>query len=71
MADHDIQKSQHLLKRLEEEMHFLTSLMDQANGLLDQATFIASRLKGTWAEIDHVHKSWKQDTGGGKKKYFH
>lgn len=30
MADYDIQKSQHLLKRLEEDMDFLRSLMSQA-----------------------------------------
>ena len=30
MADHDIQNSHHLLKRLEEDMIFLRSLMSQA-----------------------------------------
>jgi hypothetical protein len=53
MVDHDIQKSQHLLKRLEEEMQFLSSL-------LSQASIVASNIKGTWIAIDQVHKSWKQ-----------
>lgn len=44
MADHDIQKSQQLLKRLEEEMIFLSSLMSQAQ-------IVASNLKGTWTAI--------------------
>jgi hypothetical protein len=53
MVDHDIQKSQHLLKRLEEEMQFLSSL-------LSQASIVASNIKGTWIAIDQVHKSWKR-----------
>ena len=59
MANHDIQKSRHLLKRLEEEMYFL-------NSLLSQALFVASNLKGTWTAIDQAHKSWKQDTERSK-----
>ena len=54
MADHDIQKSQQLLKRLEEEMIFLSSLMSQAQ-------IIASNLKGTWTAIDQTHKNWKRN----------
>ena len=54
MANHDIQKSQQLLKRLEEEMIFLSSLMSQA-------LIVASNLKGTWTAIDQVHKNWKRD----------
>jgi len=54
MANHDIQKSQQLLKRLEEEMIFLSSLMSQAQ-------IVASNLKGTWAAIDQTHKNWKRD----------
>jgi len=54
MADHDIQKSKQLLKRLEEEMIFLSSLMSQAQ-------IVASNLKGTWTAIDQTHKSWKRD----------
>ena len=34
MADHDIQNSHHLLKRLEEDMIFLRSLMSQAEVVL-------------------------------------
>ena len=54
MADHDIQKSQQLLKRLEEEMIFLSSLMSQAQ-------IVASNLKGIWIAIDQTHKNWKRD----------
>jgi len=54
MADRDIQKSQQLLKRLEEEMNFLSSL-------LSQASVVSSNLKGTWIAIDQVHKNWKRD----------
>lgn len=54
MADHDIQKSQQLLKRLEEEMIFLSSLMSQTQ-------IVASNLKGTWTAIDQIHKNWKRD----------
>jgi hypothetical protein len=53
MVDHDIQKPQHLLKRLEEEMQFLSSL-------LSQASIVASNIKGTWIAIDQVYKSWKR-----------
>jgi hypothetical protein len=55
MANHDIQNSQHLLKRLEEEMIFLNSLMSQAQ-------IVASNLKGTWTAIDQTYKNWKRDT---------
>jgi hypothetical protein len=55
MANHDIQKSQHLLKRLEEEMIFLSNLMSQAQ-------IVSSNLKGTWIAIDQIHKNWKRDT---------
>ena len=55
MANHDIQKSQHLLKRLEEEMIILSNLMSQAQ-------IVASNLKGTWIAIDQTHKNWKRDT---------
>ncbi len=49
MADHDIQKSKQLLKRLSENIAFLTSL-------LDQAQFMASELKMNQVEIDNVIK---------------
>ena len=71
MADHDIQKSQNLLKRLEKEMYFLTNVMDQANGMLDLAIFISSRVQITWVEIDKAQKSRGKDTERHKKKYFH
>ena len=54
MADHDIQKSQHLLKRLNEEIIFLSSLMAQAQ-------IVSSNLQGTWKTIDQLHRSWKRD----------
>ena len=54
MADHDIQKSQYLLKRLNEEIIFLSSLMAQAQ-------IVSSNLQGTWIAIDQTHKNWKRD----------
>jgi hypothetical protein len=55
MANHDIQKSQHLLKRLEEEMIFLRSLMSQAE-------VVASNLQGTWTAVSVTHENWKRRT---------
>lgn len=60
MANHDIQKSRHLLKHLEEEMIFLSSLVSQIESLSSQAQFVSIGIKRTWSEIDHVHKDWKQ-----------
>ena len=54
MADHDIQNSHHLLKRLEEEMLFLRSLMSQAE-------VVSSNLRGTWTAISVTHSNWKRD----------
>ena len=54
MADHDIQKSQHLLKRLKEEMSFLSSLMAQAN-------ITASNLEGAWTAVRVTYENWKRD----------
>jgi len=54
MADHDIQKFQHLLKRLEEEINFLNSLMAQA-------LIVVSNLKGTWTSIQNVEENWQRD----------
>jgi len=54
MANHDIQKSQQLLKRLEEEMIFLSSLMSQAQ-------IVASNIKGTWNAVNQTHKNWKRN----------
>lgn len=50
MTDPDIQKSRHLLKRLDEEMSFLSSLVTQA-------LFISSNLKITWYAIDAIRKN--------------
>jgi hypothetical protein len=55
MANHDIQNSQHLLKRLEEEMIFL-------NGLMNQAQVVAANLKTTWTAIRVTHENWKRKT---------
>lgn len=55
MVDHDIQNSQHLLKRLEEEMIFLRSLMSQAE-------VVASNLQGTWTAISVTYGNWKRRT---------
>jgi hypothetical protein len=61
MADHDIQKSRHLLKRLEEETNFLSQLLSQMESLSFQVTFVSSGIKKTWSEIDQVHKDFKED----------
>jgi uncharacterized coiled-coil DUF342 family protein len=60
MAKHDIQKSRHLLKHLEEEMIFLRTLVSQIDSLSSQARFISSGIKRTWSEIDQIHKEWNQ-----------
>lgn len=62
MANHGIQKSQHLLKRLEEEMIFLSSIIAQIENLSTQAQHVSSGIKRTWSDIDHIHKDWKRDT---------
>ena len=70
MAEHDIQKSQHLLKRLEEEMNFLSSLMAQAG-------IVSSNLEGTLTAIrvtmttgKEIFSLRKQLLSRGSKKYF-
>lgn len=62
MADHDIQKSRHLLKHLEEEMIFLGSIVARIENLSTQAQFVSSGIKRTWLDIDQSHKNWKRDT---------
>jgi hypothetical protein len=54
MTNPNITTSQHLLKRLEEEMNFLSSLMAQA-------IMVASNLEGTWTSIRITYKNWKRD----------
>ena len=54
MTDLDIYTSQHLLKRLEEEMIFLKSLMSQAE-------IVTSNIKKTWTAISVTHENWKRD----------
>jgi len=72
MADHAIQKSQHLLKTLDEEMIFLNVLMDETNDLMKkmnslsaQVIFVSSNLKNTWISLDKIHKTWDKE---GKKE---
>ena len=61
MAKHDIIKSQHLLKRLEEEMMFLNSLLAQMESLSVQVAFVSSGAKKTWIQIYNFHKDWERD----------
>ncbi len=60
MAKHDIQKSRHLLKHLEEEMMFLRTLMSQIESLSHQVQFVSSGIKRTWLDIDRIHKNFEQ-----------
>lgn len=68
MANHDIQNSQHLLKRLKEEMEFLDSLMAETkihsskmNSLTSQVRFVASNLYKTWSSVQVTYENWKRD----------
>jgi hypothetical protein len=68
MANHDIQNSQHLLKRLKEEMEFLDSLMAETqihsskmNSLTSQVRFVASNLYKTLSSIHIAYDNWKRD----------
>jgi len=62
MANHDIQKSRHLLKHLEEEMIFLSTIVSQIENLSSQAQYVSFGIKRTWSDIDRMHKDWKQHT---------
>ena len=70
MANHDIQNSQHLLKRLKEEMEFLDSLMaetqilsSKTTSLTSQVRFVASNIHKTWSSIHVAYESWKRESG--------
>jgi archaellum component FlaC len=63
----DIQKSKNLLKRLDEEMIFLRSLMSQVNALSSQVIYVSSNIKGTWSAIDEIHKNWENKETGENK----
>ena len=70
MADHDIQNSQHLLKRLKEEMEFLDSLMaetqtisSKTTSLTSQVRFATEKLHKTWSSIHVAYESWKRESG--------
>lgn len=60
MADHDIQKSKNLLKRLDEEIIFLSSIMSQINALSSQVLYVSSNIKGTWSSIDEIYENWEK-----------
>ena len=60
MTDLDIQKSRHLLKRLDEEINFLVSLLDQSKNLLDQSKFVVSDLQLTQTEIRYSLREKKE-----------
>lgn len=60
MAKHDIQKSHHLLKHLEEKMMFLRTLVSQIESLSNQVQFVSSGIKRTWSDIDRIHKDFEQ-----------
>lgn len=51
MADHDIQNSRQLLKRLERYTGFLLCVLEQTKNYIEQAKFIASELDLTQIEI--------------------
>ena len=61
MATLDIIKSQHLLKRLEEEMMFLNSLTSQMESLSLQVSFVSAGEKKTWSQIYRIHKDWEKE----------
>lgn len=61
MANPDIQKSQHLLKRLDEEMFFLNDLLDQAKSLLEQSKFVTSGMRLTQTEIRYALREKKEE----------
>ena len=61
MTDPDIQKSRHLLKRLDEEMVFLSSLLDQAKSLLEQTKFVASDIRLAQMEIRYALREKKKE----------
>ena len=70
MANHDIQNSQHLLKRLKEEMEFLDRLMkdtqevsSKTTNLTHQVRFVASNLYKTWSSLHVSYESWKREIG--------
>jgi hypothetical protein len=53
MADHDIQKSQNLLKDLEREFLFMTELMRQMN-------VSSHNLNETWVALNVTKRNWRR-----------
>lgn len=66
MADHDIQKSKQLLKRLDEEMSLLSTITAQINSLANQAHYVSTNIRGTWNAIDAIHKIWDKKKNKGE-----
>jgi dTDP-D-glucose 4,6-dehydratase len=66
MTDLDIQKSQHLLKSLNEEMSLLSNLTAQITSLANQAHYVSSNIRGTWTAIDFLHKNWDKKKNEGE-----
>ena len=62
MANHDIQKYRHLLKNLEEDMMFLSTIVSQIQSLSFQAQYTSSGIKRTWSDIEQIYKDWRQLT---------
>lgn len=61
MAKHDIQKSRHLLKNLENEMIFLRSLMAQMESLSSQVQFVCAGVKNAWISIEKTYEDYIRD----------
>lgn len=61
MAMHDIKKSHHLLKHLEEEMIFLGGIVAQIDNLSTQAQFVSSGINRTWSDIDRSYNEFVQN----------
>ena len=66
MADIDIQKSKNLLKRLDEEMMFLSSLIAQINSLSSQVVIVSSSLRGALHSLDTINKTWDKKEKEGE-----
>ena len=54
MADHDIQKSRHLLKELEKEISVMRELMRRVE-------VSAYNMNGVWIAISVTQRNWQRD----------
>lgn len=66
MTDLDIQKSQHLLKSLNEEMSLLSNITAQITSLSNQAHYVSNNIRGTWRSIEDIHKNWDKKKNKGE-----